>query len=207
MKAPALAGVALMAALAAIFLSQRAAAQMLDAKRAGDIYNPNNAQDAQNIQPGTAMQLDTTPPTTLSNAGLDALKTREGFSPTPYPDHKGYSIGYGHLILPTESFTTIDQAQALDLLSGDVAWAEESVSNNVTVAITQNAFDALVSFCFNVGKNAFENSTLLKKINAEDATAVDEFDKWVYSRYANGIKQIDASLQSRRDSEAEQFVS
>lgn len=205
MRAPALTGFVIVAAIAAIFYSNKAKA-MQDANAAGYISNPGDSTDSQSIESNTMQAADNTQPTTLSNAGLDALKLREGFSPKPYADHKGFSIGYGHLILPNESYTEIDQATALTILDSDVGWAEISVSNAVTQPITQNAFDALVSFCFNVGKSAFENSTLLKKINALDASAYAEFDKWVYARDANGNEQLNNSLIARRKSETEQFI-
>ena len=45
---------------------------------------------------------------------------------------------------------------------------------------------ALVSFVYNVGGTKFGNSTLLKKLNAGDASgACAELSKWVY---AGGVK-------------------
>ncbi|TAN46831.1 MAG: hypothetical protein EPN21_19290 [Methylococcaceae bacterium] len=55
--------------------------------------------------------------------------------------------------------------QADILLCQDLAPAEDAVNGAVTVSLTQNQFDALVSFTFNVGKGAFLGSTLLKLLN------------------------------------------
>lgn len=116
----------------------------------------------------------------LSNNGLKMIKQFEGCSLTVYKDVAGFpTIGVGHLIKPGEKFTTITQAQADDLLRSDARRFEIGVSNLVTVPLTQNQFDALVSFSFNLGLNALTTSTLLKKLNYGDYNgAADEFLKW-----------------------------
>ncbi len=116
----------------------------------------------------------------LSNNGLKMIKQFEGCSLTVYKDVAGFpTIGVGHLIKPGEKFTTITQAQADDLLRSDARRFEIGVSNLVTVPLTQNQFDALVSFSFNLGLNALTTSTLLKKLNSGDYKgAADEFLKW-----------------------------
>lgn len=139
-------------------------------------------------------------PTACSPEGVDAIATREGFSAIPYPDHKGFSIGFGHLIKAGEDLPTVTREQALQLLASDVAWAQDAVAKAITVTITQSAFDALTSFCYNVGAGAFARSTLVKKINAGDSSAADEFSRWVF---ASGTKN--AALVARRNDEAAQF--
>jgi lysozyme len=144
----------------------------------------------------------------LSYRGLNRLKERESiggrFSAKAYPDHKGYSIGYGHLIRPGDGLSpssVINEAKAAQLLAADVATAESTVRACIDVELTQNQFDALVSFCYNVGVGAFANSTLVRKINAGDDSAAQEFDRWIF---ASG--QVNNGLVSRRESEAEQFL-
>lgn len=141
-------------------------------------------------------------PHSMSADGLERLKQREGFSPTPYSDHKGYSIGYGHLIKAGESLAHVTIDQATQLLMSDVGWAEGSVYGAVTAPVSQVQFDALVSFCYNVGAPSFERSTLVRKINMGDPTAAAEFDRWVY---ASG--QVNTALVNRRSSERAQFES
>ncbi len=86
---------------------------------------------------------------------------------TPLPP--GATIGYGHLIKPGEDFRGgITEAQAIELLHSDIAAAERAVCNNITVPITQNQYDALVSFAYNIGIEAFANSTAVKYINNPD---------------------------------------
>ena len=141
-------------------------------------------------------------PTTLSADGIQALQKREGFSATPYSDHKGYSIGFGHLIKPGESLSYVSVGQATDLMMADVQWAQEAVFSAITVPISQGQFDALVSFCYNVGAGAFKGSTLVRKINSGDPTAPNEFGRWIY---ASG--QQNGALIARRNSEQNQFES
>lgn len=137
----------------------------------------------------------------MSGYGLGQLQSREGFSATPYSDHKGYSIGYGHLILPGENLSSVTREQAAQLLADDVAWAESAVRSSVLVPLTQNQFDSLVSFTYNVGAGAFKASTLLRKLNAGDyAGASGQFGRWI-----NASGQPLAALVTRRDAERQQF--
>ena len=148
--------------------------------------------DAMNAQPNTAQGID--------SAGLDALVREEGFSATPYPDHKGYSIGHGHLIKPGENLSYVTPEQARDLLLADVAWAESAVRNSVGVALAQSQFNALVMLAYNIGAGAFKASTLVRRINAGDPGASSEFGKWI-----NASGQRNAALVARRERERDLF--
>ena len=137
----------------------------------------------------------------MSPAGLAMLKQFEGFSELPYPDHKGFSIGYGHLIKAGENLTRVTPDQALQLLAGDIDWAERAVRTAVKVPMSQNQFDSLVSFAFNVGEGAFKSSTMVRKLNAGDtAGAAAEFGRWI-----NASEQVNAALVARRDTERRNF--
>lgn len=57
------------------------------------------------------------------------------------------------------------RAQGLTLLNHDVASRVAAVNNLVTVPLSQNQFDALVDFTFNVGIGGFGKSTLLRKLD------------------------------------------
>ena len=71
----------------------------------------------------------------------------------------------------------------------------------VGVNLNQNQIDALGSFIFNVGSTAFQNSTLLAKLNGGDFDSVpDEMKKW---KYAGG--RISRILEQRRQAEADLF--
>ena len=132
-----------------------------------------------------------------SKAGLDALAKREGRRQRAYLDTKGIpTIGVGHTGPEVYIGLVWTQQQVDDAFADDIQWAEDAVNNNVKVALTQNQFDALVSFVFNVGETAFRRSTLLKVLNTGDyeETAIC-FDMWHKPKEIIG----------RRDSEREQF--
>jgi lysozyme len=94
---------------------------------------------------------------------------------------------------------TIDAAQAL--LAKDVSSAADCVNNLVEVTLTQEEFDALVDFVFNLGAGAFRGSTMLRDLNAGDFTsAAAQFDMW---DHAGGA--VVAGLLRRRQAEAELF--
>jgi GH24 family phage-related lysozyme (muramidase) len=96
----------------------------------------------------------------------------------------------------------ISKEEAEQLLREDLAKAEAAVRRNVLAELTQNQFDALASFVYNVGVGAFEGSTLLRKLNSGEVEAVPrEMQRWVYD---NG-KKI-SGLVKRRKQEAELFT-
>ena len=92
-----------------------------------------------------------------------------------------WTIGYGH----TEGVNRgmlITEKTADAFLKQDIQKAEAEV-NRIDTDLTQEQFDALVSFVFNVGTQAFRYSTLRKLIerNPGDPKIADEFRRWVYA--------------------------
>jgi lysozyme len=142
--------------------------------------------------------------TNINTAGLNMLKSFEGFSACKYQDPAGYwTIGYGHLIKSGESFTCISEAQATQLLLGDVSSAEQCVRSNVRVSLNGNQFSALVDFTYNLGCGSLASSTLLKEVNARNFGAVcGQLERWVY---AGG--QVLPGLVRRRQAECQLFNS
>lgn len=137
----------------------------------------------------------------ISQRGIDLIKNFEGFSPVPYRDAAGWSIGYGHYMGPNPTLQNVDMQQADALLNQDSAWAVRAVQNGVTVPLSQDQFDALVSLVYNIGARAFANSTLLRKLNAGDyAGAAAQFDVW--NKSSGSVNQ---SLVARRASERALF--
>ena len=85
---------------------------------------------------------------------------------TNKPLPRGATIGYGHLIKNSEDFKNgISEYRATELLRADIATAERTVKDNITVPLTQNQFDALTSLAYNIGARNFANSTVVKYIN------------------------------------------
>lgn len=102
----------------------------------------------------------------ISPRGLDLLKEWEELRLVAYQDIGGvWTIGYGSTSDVYEGLT-ISRHEADLRLREDVDEAETCVNTVVKVPLSQNQFDALVSFVFNIGCSAFRKSTLLKKLNA-----------------------------------------
>jgi lysozyme len=115
---------------------------------------------------------------------IDIIKHFEGFYAKPYVCPAGYlTIGWGHVILRNESFSEINQEQAEDVLKMDVVKSEVSVCRLISVPLQDHHYDALVSFCFNLGGGALQRSTLRAKINrGEYEEAAEEFPRWCYAK-------------------------
>ena len=139
---------------------------------------------------------------TFSQNGLSLTKKFEGIRLTAYQDQGGvWTIGYGHTGSDVQAGLTITDDQASDLLMKDTAKAVAAVNRLVSVPLTQNQFDALVDFVFNVGAGNFETSTLLRNVNASDfAGAAAEFQKW---DHVHGV--VVPGLLRRRQAEANLF--
>lgn len=115
-----------------------------------------------------------------------------------------WTIGYGHTkgVKPGMKITA-DEAE--DLFGKDIWDTEQIIKKYVHVFLSQNQFDALVSFVFNVGEGNFRTSTLLKKLNGELYWQVpDQLTRWVYGgvRDKNGNKVPLPGLVARRKFEA-----
>ena len=141
----------------------------------------------------------------ISERGIALIKKYEGFCESVYVCPAGKNtIGYGHVILADEEFGQIiseDEAEAL--LNQDINKVEQSVDGIVTVVLSQNEFDALVAFTYNIGAKAFANSTLLRLLNNNDKNgAALQFDRWVY---ASG--RVLSGLVARRSAEKALFLS
>lgn len=123
----------------------------------------------------------------VSDEGLKFIAGHEGMVLKPYNDPSNFcTIGIGHLIgrrpcnqSDYSQWGTLTEQEAYDLFRSDARRFIDAVNDLVNVKLTQNQFDALVSFSFNVGEGNFSRSTLLKKLNAGDYQgAADEFPRW-----------------------------
>ena len=141
--------------------------------------------------------------TTYSPAAIALIKFYEGFGAYPSSDvGTTQVIGWGHDILPEDTFTTPLSAEDADaLLKGDMDKALAIILAAVKVPLNQGQLDALVSFVFNVGGGAFEKSTMLKNINNSDYTAArEQFRFWVH---IGGV--VSLGLTRRRAAEEDMF--
>ena len=139
----------------------------------------------------------------LSEAGYDIIKHFEGLKLDAYQCSAGvWTIGYGHT-RNVKQGDTITEEQADRFLEQDVKATVKFVNLYVRVELTQQMFDALCSFVFNVGVGAFRNSTMLRLLNRGNYDKVLlEFGRWVNvnGKESNGLKM-------RRKMEAELFGS
>ena len=155
----------------------------------------------------------------VSERGLDLIKEHEGYSGTVYKDSAGLlTIGYGHLIKAGESYTNIDEAKASELLAQDSITAQNAVRKCVKQPLTQNQFDALMSFAYNIGAGAFCKSTAVKRLNQGDSAGVPEammrFNKITENKekIVNGkkiavpTKVVSKGLNNRRQKEVALFT-
>lgn len=149
---------------------------------------------------------------TISNKGIEFIARLEGMRRRVYSDEGGLAtIGIGHLLtqaelasgtiiigsheIPFGQGLTIDQCS--ELLKQDLVASAATVARAVTAGINQNQFDAMVSFVFNVGCSAFNRSTLLQCINADELKEVPgQLRKWIYVK--GGISD---GLRRRREAE------
>ena len=141
-------------------------------------------------------------PRAISANGLELVKHFEGLYLKAYKCPAGvWTIGYGHTGIRHNDGTvysgrTVTEATAEALLYEDLAKFADRVSSFVKVPLTQNQFDALVSFDFNTGGLA--KSTLLKLLNAGGHDKVPaQLLRW---NRANG--KVLRGLTRRRQSEA-----
>jgi lysozyme len=153
----------------------------------------------------------------MSAHGTDLLTEWEGFEPTVYDDSVGIpTIGVGHALTPAEKSAgaldidgtqvpyaggiTEDQVKAL--LACDLHRYEDALNDAIAVNLTQNQFDALVSFCFNVGIGGFQGSTLLKDVNNSNFDAVPA-DLRMWDK-AGGV--VSQGLLNRRNNEVQLWL-
>lgn len=141
---------------------------------------------------------------------VDLITRFEGFESKPYLCSAGVpTIGYGSTYyadgtkVQLNDDKVLTKDDAIELLKANIVKFEDVVNNNIDVPLNQKQFDALVSFAYNVGVNAFRDSTLLKKLNNEDYIgAADEFLRW------NKIgSKISRGLTARRVAERALFLS
>ena len=138
----------------------------------------------------------------ISEKGLQLIKEFEGYEGKAYLCPAGvWTIGYGHT-QGVEENDMCSVEEASEFLKKDVEKAERAVNELVKHELNQNQFDALVSFVFNLVRDRFRQSSLLKFLNsAHFPLAGGQFDRWVY---ADG--KVMQGLVKRRAAEKKLFL-
>ncbi len=138
------------------------------------------------------------------------IKSFEGLRLKPYLcSAKVPTIGYGNTFYENGKKVTlkdseITESRATDLLAWSLGKFEQYVDSYCRDDVSQNQFDALVSFCYNLGPANLKSSTLLKKVNADpnDPTIKNEFLKW-----NKAAGRVLAGLTRRRQAESDLYFS
>ena len=141
----------------------------------------------------------------ISNNGINVIKRFEGVRYKPYRCPAGlFTIGYGHLIgdgkqLPDAYNKTFTEREVDELLRKDLARFERGVTMlfPVSYRFTQGAYDALVSFSFNLGLGALQRSTVRSALLRGDKTMAGES----LLKYCRAGGKILKGLQLRRQAE------
>jgi|SRR6185503_16837352 len=151
----------------------------------------------------------------LSENGFKIIKNFEGLRLAAYRDAAGvWTIGYGSTryhdgkrVKPGDKLA--NEAQADALFRNTLAQYEQAVNQSVKVPLTQNQFDALMSFTYNEGTGALEGSSLLGKLNEKDYdSAAAHFLAWdKITDPATGEKVVCNTLVQRRKEESQLFLS
>jgi lysozyme len=130
--------------------------------------------------------------------GLELIKHFEGCELKAYWCPAGVlTIGYGHTA-DVEEGDEIEQGDADRLLEADLEEFEHYVLQLVDPELTQNQFDAIVAWTFNLGPGNLKESTLLKRLNERDFDDVPyQIRRWTKA----GGKEL-PGLVRRREAEA-----
>jgi lysozyme len=142
--------------------------------------------------------MNSRPTLRLSLASAVFLVEQEDWRTVVYDDVAGNpTIGVGHLLTKSELTSgkiylkkhAIKWSQGLKdvdvmlLLAQDVAEREAVINELVTVPLAQHQFDALLLFVFNIGREAFAKSTLLRLLNVGAyAEVTSQLHRWIYAR-------------------------
>lgn len=142
----------------------------------------------------------------ISESGINFIADYENFYAKPYRglDYQNETIGYGHVIRLGEHFDSLTEDEAKALLRKDLASFVSIVNGLISgLNLSQNQFDALISFSYNCGVTALQTSTLLKDIKSgtEDETIREDFCMF---KFCN--KKPSLGLWRRRMDEADIYL-
>ena len=137
----------------------------------------------------------------ISENGLNLIISFEGFCPKAtkaVKTEKYYTIGYGHYGKDVDENQTITKEDALSLLKKDMKRFETKVMKyNNCYNFTQNEFDALVSFTYNVGN--------IDQLTAKGTRTKKEIADAMLLYIKSGGKVLNG-LRKRRNKERELFL-
>ena len=144
-----------------------------------------------------------------SNVCIQLIKHHEGVRSKPYRCPAGlWTVGVGHLIgdgktLPAEWNKTFSNEEIDAILARDLSRFESGILRMLPkVRLKQHEFDAILSFCFNLGLGCFQRSTIRQAIIRDDKEAAMES----LVKYCKAGGKILKGLQNRRLDERKLFL-
>lgn len=137
-----------------------------------------------------------------SKTAYGLIRAFEGLRLTAYQDMVGvWTIGYGTTGSDVKAGMVIDALEANRRLYEQIDWLADRLGLIIPLSLNQNQFDALLSFCYNLGLGAYKGSMLKKFIDSGNySSAAEEFGKWVFA----GRRNV-PGLVRRREAERELF--
>lgn len=142
----------------------------------------------------------------VSRAAIELIKRFEGYRrhAAQLPDGR-WMIGYGHT-LTARAGAEVSEPDAEALLVYDLISVQHTVNENVFAPLSQNQFDALCSFAFNIGLDNFRRSQVLKRLNAGAAVqAACAMELWRKADF-QGERIVVDTLVRRRAAEKALFL-
>jgi lysozyme len=145
----------------------------------------------------------------VSNVGIQLIKHHEGVRYKPYTCPAGlWTVGVGHLIgdgktLPAEWNKTFTNEEIDAILARDLSRFESGIHRMLPkVRLKQHEFDAILSFCFNLGLGCFQRSTIRQALLRDDKEAAMES----LVKYCKAGGKVLKGLQNRRLDERKLFL-
>jgi len=145
----------------------------------------------------------------IDKQGIDLLVQLEGLKTKAYKCTAGvWTIGIGSTYFENGEKVSegdvISKEEAYHLFQLTAPRYEKPINESIKVPITQNQFNALFCFCYNIGQTGFKNSTVVRKINA-GATRKEIEDAFMMWKGKTKNKSGKFVLESRRQAEINQY--
>ena len=142
----------------------------------------------------------------VSKAAVELIKTFEGYrsKAAQLPDGR-WTIGFGHTLTAREG-AQVSEQDAEALLLYDLIAIAHAVNEQTFTPLTQNQFDALCCFAFNVGLDNFKRSSVLRRVNEGSLLqAACAMEMWRKADFEGERIVVDA-LVRRRSAEKTLFL-
>jgi len=145
----------------------------------------------------------------LSQNGLQLLEKLEGLKTKAYKDTVGvWTIGIGSTFYENGSRVKegdiLTKEECYHLFELTKSKYEKPINDSINTLISQNQFDALFCFCYNIGATGFKNSTVVRMINSL-ASKEEIISAWMMWKGKTKNKSGKYVLESRRQAEINEY--